>query len=1435
MTIFFKRCLTLFLALLLLLPAVPGVSAGYARASASAERPAANISLGKPIVAASHKVEETTGALRSVLTDGATGSNVTSGSKRIQFGWDQNEKYIILDLGEDYNIAYAELYRPFASVVHHVKDVSLYGSMELTGDYTSISAIVSAFDTTTERLTVASTNQEASFRYIKIRSTGQELLLTEVSIFGSRDTEPLPVEELEYYVSPEGSDSNPGTLDHPFLTIQRARDELRGKTAAMEADAHVYLRGGIYPVEEPIVFTEADSGGNGFTVHYQSYGSETPVIDGGKRFTGGWETYNGNILRRLLPGISNMRELYIDGSPQVMARSAPMSGTALENDRTAFVMKTSDLPPEGFAKPAEIMYLQNHNWRNYMLPVESVEIGEETSIVHFKHPNIDWYLTKLNFEADMSAWFILENALELLDEPGEWYFDRTAGYLYLMPGSGMDPNTAELTVPQAAEMLRISGSSPGSLAHHLVFEGLTFRYSSWLEVNERGFAHSQTTALTTEQGTNLSVVPAAVTVTNSTYIQFSGNVFENMEATALNVTEGVSDIGIAGNVFRQIGGGAVNIGLPTHGKVPLGDSRLPARITVSNNILRDIGMIYSGCAAVTSYYSDGLTISHNDIDGTGYSGISVGWGWSLTADNLRNTAVSRNKIQNFSRKTVDGSAIYSLSRHIDSGYTGNYVKNIYTPFNTAALYHDQGSSGFTDRNNVLEIERADFIAYNLNNNGIIDVQDLYTTTGNLVTYGDTSGLTVKNVHLYPDGDWPEAALNIIAEAGLEPEYQHLFNKLPGAGPREPRPHVRSSGTNYVQSLIWEPLNTYSSEETYAAPFVEEAGTVVMDARDYHGYTGLEESQYSFIGVLGWFDNFASKYTLLLRKNFIQDPIREAMNGVPRLAYTIRFTTPGDYEVLLRGKSPAHNGVRVRFDGVESGFLPLPSEFAFSSLSDDGAPVRIHVPAAGEYELLLEAEAGHYAEMYLDKIVLTLHPSAELSHGSTAFGPQTSGKSGVPHVWVPLKHAFLPAVAAETVNHSLGSTITVSSNPGSAALLADNSTLTGWQASLGDQQPSIVVDLGEPQPVYQVSVSFGTQADEPEQRCSFEIQAANEPGFNEFASWGIQGSQPVAFREVYTVKGDLNQKYRYIRLVKTTPGLNVSELRVQVPKVQESISHGWNAKAVSTSLSPAELELLFNGYAPEKNNAVSPVEAGDYLVLDLGQERRMDEFALSGLRLEGLDGTRLYGGDDAAEMSEADTLLLTVDGNLAENGGQSFRHCFPTGSTHRFIKLYFQASANVVLNEISLLEHPILNPDLGVVEAAQGKPIVEVQSSEALNLDLVRYKLTDGIYKNDLHLKGSPSYVVLDLLEPVRIGKVRLTRWYANVPAHVKDTLIIGYNNPDGSDAVVLQSIPASYNDMTTDQWTGLVSDEGAYRYIKILHRTGADMPLKEVELFSAAE
>lgn len=79
----------------------------------------------------------------------------------------------------------------------------------------------------------------------------------------------LPPQGGTYYVAPDGDDNDPGTIDHPWQTIQHA-------AATLVAGDTVYIRAGTYP--EQVI--PQNSGSAGHPITYAAYPGEVVTLDG---------------------------------------------------------------------------------------------------------------------------------------------------------------------------------------------------------------------------------------------------------------------------------------------------------------------------------------------------------------------------------------------------------------------------------------------------------------------------------------------------------------------------------------------------------------------------------------------------------------------------------------------------------------------------------------------------------------------------------------------------------------------------------------------------------------------------------------------------------------------------------------------------------------------------------------------------------------------------------------------------------------------------------------------------------------------------------------------------------------------------------------------------------------------------------------------------
>ncbi len=73
----------------------------------------------------------------------------------------------------------------------------------------------------------------------------------------------------------------------------------------------------------------------------------------------------------------------------------------------------------------------------------------------------------------------LENALEFLDQPGEWYLDRSSGTLSYYPRPGEDLATAEVVAPTSTIRFWTSPARPESPVQNLHFRGIEVQHVDW--------------------------------------------------------------------------------------------------------------------------------------------------------------------------------------------------------------------------------------------------------------------------------------------------------------------------------------------------------------------------------------------------------------------------------------------------------------------------------------------------------------------------------------------------------------------------------------------------------------------------------------------------------------------------------------------------------------------------------------------------------------------------------------------------------------------------------------------------------------------------------------------------------------------------------------------------------------------------------------------
>ena len=587
-------------------------------------------------------------------------------------------------------------------------------------------------------------------------------------------------EVTAYYVDPiRGSDDYDGSSELlAFRTIPRSRDVVRDLSRDESGDVVVYLRGGIYQVNETIEFTANDSGTESRRIIYRNYPDEEPILTGGRTLRPEWMDEDGaSVKAKIEPGLE-LRQLYVGERKATRART-PNQGRSFQFE--------SDLQEDGLNVESGLLRAVKRiagaevaaecKWMHKRLLISEVR-----SLENADRAVIDPYQWKGVTEGPQGTRgyqgkdYWVENAREFLDEPGEWFYEKDSGFLFYWPREDDELSSVDVVIPMTSTLIRLSGELDAPVAH-VSFEGVTFRHTGWARPNIHGFVDVQGNTLLPAEGRvkkdqqfrheqRKDRVAAAVEINAGRNIRIEGCVFEDLGGTGLTFDLGGRDNGVVGNKFTDIAASAIEIGSDAYR--PSDDRMWPRRYLIFNNEIRRIGTEYFGSLGIEVFYVDTIVIEHNLVTDVPYSAISVGWGWKMDDIVLeaRNARVERNRIERYLTELEDGSGIYSANPVFGSVMRENYIKDMGSDSPDPAIYHDGSAAYWLVGNNVIENASLWIGKQSWGDSWKHDILAIrnYSTTDRRSTYGVNRRVIGLEVH--EDADWPEEARRIIERAGL---------------------------------------------------------------------------------------------------------------------------------------------------------------------------------------------------------------------------------------------------------------------------------------------------------------------------------------------------------------------------------------------------------------------------------------------------------------------------------------------------------------------------------------------------------------------------------------------------------------------------------------------------------------------------------------------
>ncbi len=624
----------------------------------------------------------------------------------------------------------------------------------------------------------------------------------------------------ELYVSPDGSDGNAGTIDAPLQTLAGARDAVRGLSGSMNGDIIVYLRGGVYRQTEAVQFDTRDSGRNGNRIIYQAYPGETPVISGAQPVSG-WEPYKNGLYVAPLDRDSKLRNFYVNdhranmGSKGVGAQggwgdygiTAGQADWAWDSGKKSdgIKYKESDLP-HLTSNLDDLEAVNGTTWNENIVCSRDVKY-ENGSFVFLMQQPYGAIAQTPGWGAGFSCggWHTLYNALEFVDSPGEFYFDKTAHKIYYYPYEWEDMSSATAEAPVAEELIVIAGESTSNRVENITFSGITFAHTDYQLTNVAG-SHGKATCQAAQTYTAFAdsnwhskkyemvdTLPAMIHVTSSSSIDFTGNVIKHTGADGLQLTNDVLNCNITGNYITDITSSGITVGHPQHiyigdknnsnrEKFPVGVEGVCKNDVIADNLLYDISVVhgFGGCAAITVYTEEAIKILRNQIEKTAYNGIHLGWGWCNFKDSetCRDNMICYNRVINSLNRLHDSGGIYTIGQMPGTVINENYVQGI--PAGgagapTYGLHNDEGTAYIEENDNVLEISPNVTYTINCEDYGQKHHLTILRTYATVRKMGkNPPDSKIDDPIVVSDNVWPQQQFEYCLHSGLQDEYKNIM-------------------------------------------------------------------------------------------------------------------------------------------------------------------------------------------------------------------------------------------------------------------------------------------------------------------------------------------------------------------------------------------------------------------------------------------------------------------------------------------------------------------------------------------------------------------------------------------------------------------------------------------------------------------------------------
>jgi len=511
------------------------------------------------------------------------------------------------------------------------------------------------------------------------------------------------------------------------ITVKPGESLVAARDAARRAKkpVAVELEGGIYPIDETLMFGPEDSG----VVWRAAKGADAvppPIVSGALEIEG-WENDGDGVWSAPLPKYTDGKPIYFD---QLWINGRRATRSVWPKDRW---LQVAYPWLETVTNGSEIVYVQHAD-----LLAEDVKSGDpiaavtkedmkflQMRVVHawtFARCNITDYILPnrqlVSIAGDKwQSWkywntyqtlVSFENLRSAFTGEGDWFYDAPAGRVRYRPFKGEEIETARVAREGLTRLVDVVGRK-GAPVRDLRFENIVFEGSAVtpLRPGLRGPNESV-------QWQAACFSDSAVRVGYAERVVFSGCGIVHTGNYALDFTDGAFDCAVESCRLEDLGAGGVRIGSKDQhvaesegGKIArrMFFDRHPesvAGISLTDTVIDRFGEVNPEGTGVAVMHASDCKVLHCDIGDGYYTGVSVGWVWGYAGSVAQRNEIGFNRIHDLGKNLMsDMSGIYTLGTSHGTYVHDNVVRDVDSyDYGGCGLYTDEGSEGIVFERNL---------------------------------------------------------------------------------------------------------------------------------------------------------------------------------------------------------------------------------------------------------------------------------------------------------------------------------------------------------------------------------------------------------------------------------------------------------------------------------------------------------------------------------------------------------------------------------------------------------------------------------------------------------------------------------------------------------------------------------------------------------------